>query len=486
MIKVQNSLLSMHLHKFLAICFPLLTSFLIFISEAVVNPMLSRAEGLSELGAIQDSLVIENLSLHTAPDSNNWINPELWSLHGQFTNVTQWHPNFKATYSGLNSLDSSSDEANTNDATLYIGARLWQGGELYINPEIDEGFGLNNTLGAAGFPSGEAYKIGKNHPYLRWQRMFYRQVIGLGGGEQKVEAGANQLAGLKSADNITLTVGKFSVVDIFDTNAYAHDPRGDFLNWSVLDAGAFDYAADAWGYSTGLAAEWTQSWWTLRSGLFNLSKMPNSAELETSFSQYALIGELEERHQWFGHPGKLKLLGFVNRGRMANYDDAVHLAHQSNSTPDVALVRHFSSHPGMAINLEQELSSDLGLFVRASINDGSKEAYDFTDINKSLSAGLLLHGTAWGRPDDILGIAGVINGLSGHARDYLAAGGLGILIGDGQLPHYETERILETYYSLKLNKFCRLGMDYQYIANPAYNKDRGPVSIFGFRGHVEF
>lgn len=486
MIKVKKSLVGLLLRRKLTVGFPLLTFISITILAAIVSPMTSHAEVVSELETGHGSVVIKPESLRISPATSSLINPESWSIHGQFTNVTQGHSSFKAPYNGTYSLNSTKDEKHTNDATLYMGVRLWEGGEFYINPEIDEGFGLSNTFGVAGFPSGEAYKVGKNHPYLRWQRIFYRQVIGLGGGEQKVEAGANQLVGSKSADNITLTLGKFSVVDIFDTNAYAHDPRGDFLNWSVLDAGAFDYAADAWGYSSGLVAEWTQSWWTLRGGLFNLSKVPNGTQLETNFSQYAFIGEAEERHQWFGHLGKLKLLGFVNRCRMASYDDAVRLSQQNNSIPDVSLVRHFNSRPGMAINLEQELSSNLGMFVRASMNDGSKEAYDFTDINKSLSAGLSLHGDTWGRPDDTFGIAGVINGLSGAARDYFAAGGLGVLIGDGQLNHYDTERILETYYSLKLNKFCSLGMDYQFIVNPAYNTDRGPVSIFGFRGHVEF
>ena len=486
MIEVNKYLLSLLLQRALTISLPLPTLLLITILLAIVSPITSHAEGLIEPETLDGGVVIEPDILRTAPNSSGMFSQELWSIHGQFTNVTQGHPSFKAPYSGAYSLNSTSDNQHTNDATLYIGARLWQGGEFYINPEIDEGFGFNNTLGAAGFPNGEAYKVGKNHPYLRWHRIFIRQVISLGEEEQTVEAGANQLAGSKAAENITFTIGKFSAVEIFDTNAYAHDPRADFLNWSILDAGAFDYAADAWGYSIGLAAEWTQSWWTLRGGLFNLSKIPNSDELEKHFSQYAFIGELEERHQWLGRPGKLKVLGFVNRGRMANYDDAVHLAQQSNSIPDVGLVRHFSSRPGMAINLEQELSTDLGMFMRVSMNDGSKEAFEFTDINKSLSAGLSLHGNAWGRPDDTLGIAGVVNGLSGAARDYFSAGGLGILVGDGQLPHYSTERILETFYSLKLNKLCRVGLDYQYIANPAYNSDRGPVSIFGFRGHFEF
>lgn len=420
------------------------------------------------------------------PSAASSTEPESWNVHGQFTNVTQWHDSFNAPYSGANSLAPRRNHADTNDLTLFAGVRLWQGGELYLNPEVDEGFGLDNTLGLAGFSSGEAYKVGKPYPYLRLPRAFFRQVIDLGGESKKMESAANQLAGSKSADNITLTVGKFSVVDIFDTNVYAHDPRGDFMNWSIVESGAFDYAADSWGYTDGAAVEWTQSWWTLRGGLFALSKTPNSEHLQQDFSQYSIVGEVEERHQWFGHNGKLKLLGFIDRGRMASYDDAVHLAQQNGGTPDPVQVRRFSSRPGMAVNLEQELTSDLGLFARASVNDGSKEAYDFTDINQSVSAGLSLSGNRWGRQDDTIGVAMVVNGISNAARRYFAAGGLGILIGDGQLPHYGTERILETYYSLHLNQYIKLSADYQYIVNPAYNSDRGPVSIFGFRAHAEF
>ena len=410
---------------------------------------------------------------------------EAWAIHAQFTNVTQWHPGFASSYSGPNSLASTNQHEETTDLTLFAGARLWAGAEFWVNPEIDEGFGLSNTLGVAGYPSGEAYKVGADHPYFRLPRAFLRQVINLDGTRQDVGAGANQLAGSQSANNIVLTLGKFSVVDVFDTNTYAHDPRADFLNWSVVDAGAFDYAADAWGYTYGGTAEWTRSDWTLRGGVFALSQVPNSGVLDRDFHQYALIGEFEQRYLWADHPGKAKLLGFVNRGRMADYADALRLAQQTASTPDVSLVRHFASRPGVAANLEQELVDDLGFFARASINDGGKEAYEFTEINKSLSAGLSLQGNRWGRHDDTLGIAGVINGLSGSAQRYFAAGGMGILIGDGQL-NYGTERIFESYYAFRASPHLTLGADYQYIVNPAYNRDRGPVSLLGVRIHAEY
>ena len=412
--------------------------------------------------------------------------PEYWSLHAQATFVEQYHPAFKSPYRGANSLDPGSRGNETFDTTLFAGLRLWDGGEAYVNPEIDQGFGLSNTLGVAGFPSGEAYKVGKSTPYFRLQRLFIRQTFDLGGDVETIEADADQLGGTRTADKFVITAGKFSVTDIFDTNAYAHDPKNDFLNWSIIDSGAFDYAADAWGYSYGIAGEWTQAWWTLRAGLFDLSRIPNTTALVRGFGQYELIAEAEVRHTLWGEPGKLKLLGYVNHGRMGSYNDAVSLALATHATPDTALVRKPASRPGAALNLEQQISDNLGLFVRASLNDGSEEADEFTEINRSLSLGLSLKGSDWGRPNDTVGVAGAVNALSTFARRYFAAGGMGILIGDGQLPHYGMENTIEVYYSAQLTKWLAASGDYQLIVNPAYNRDRGPVSVLAARLHTQF
>ena len=422
-----------------------------------------------------------------AADQGEDGSAEAWNLIGQATNVTQWHPDFRAPYSGSNSLAPGNRNAETFDLTLFLGLRLGAQTALYVNPEIDQGFGLSNTLGAAGYPSGEAYKVGANGPYGRLPRLFIRHVIGLGGEAQAVESAANQLADAVPADNLTVTVGKFSVVDIFDTNSYAHDPRNDFLNWSIIDSGAYDYAADAWGFTAGAAVEWTQSWWTLRGGLFDLSDVPNSIKLDNRFRQYEWVAEFEARQDLDGHPGKIKLLGYVNQGYMGSYANALSQWQQGgrNGAPDVAQVRRFASRPGLALNVEQELAADLGLFARASVNDGSKEAFEFTEINRSLAAGIALKGDRWGRHDDTFGVAAAVNGLSNDARSYFAAGGMGILIGDGQL-NYGTEQILESYYKWQVDKRFSLGLDYQYIVNPAYNRDRGPVSIVGLRLHADF
>jgi len=411
---------------------------------------------------------------------------ESWAIHGQTTFVQQFHPAFRAPYSGPSSMFGGAQGRETLDATLYAGVRPWAGAEAWADMEMDQGFGLSNTLGAAAFPSAEAYKVGKSAPYGRLQRLFLRQTFDLGGEEEEMAGEANQLAATHTSDRLVLTGGKFAVTDIFDTNTYAHDARGDFLNWAIVDAGAFDYAADAWGYSYGMAAEWNVDAWTLRGGLFDLSRVPNTTELENDFSQFEIVGELERRVALWGHGGKIKLLGFLNRGRMGSYNDAVTLAALTRTPADAALVRQYRSRPGMSLNVEQGITDDLGFFLRASWNDGSQETYEFTDMHRSVSSGLSLKGTQWGRADDTAGLAFETSAISKSAQSYLAAGGLGLLIGDGRLTRYGEEAVMEAYYDVQVIKGVNAALDYQFIANPAYNADRGPVSVLGLRLHGEF
>ena len=408
-----------------------------------------------------------------------------WAIHGQLTNITQKHADFAAQYSGPQSLSTVGPTLETTDATLFLGRRLWQDAEVWINPEIDQGFGFNDTLGIAGFPNGGAYKLGANLPYMRVPRLFLRQTISLDGEKTDLDSAPNQLPNHIGINNIIITAGKFSVTDIFDANSYAHDPRADFLNWSVIDGGSYDYAADPWGYTWGAAAEWTQDWWTLRGGFFQLSPKPNGKIVRINFGGNSTDVELETRHDWYGHPGKIKLLAWINQGNMASYQDAVQLGRQTGSVPDVALVRRYASRPGIVLNMEQELGSDVGAFMRLSANRGDKETYEFTDINHCISTGLSIKGTGWGRHDDTIGIAAVESRLSGQAQSYFAAGGLGILIGDGQL-NYAPEKIAEIYYAWQVAAGMTLTADYQHVSDPAYNADRGPVSIYGLRLHAGF
>jgi high affinity Mn2+ porin len=410
---------------------------------------------------------------------------EIFGVHGQFTYVEQDTSGFNAPYRGPNSLSPNSG-AETTDATLYVGARLWPGAEAWLNGELDQGHGLDDTLGAAGFPSGEAYKVGKNQPYLRLQRAFVRQTFNLQTPSEQVEGAANQLRGSQSSDRVVITIGKFSVVDIFDTNRYAHDSRGDFLNWTAIDTGTFDYAADAWGYTAGAAIEWYTHSWTLRGGLFDLSDVPNSVHLEPGFHEFQVDLELEHRHEIAGRAGRVLLTAFESRGRMGLLDEAIAVAANYGEPVDIAALRRYRSRGGLSFGVEQELAPELGAFIRAGKAAGNVETYEFTDVDRTLAVGLSLQGARWRRANDTIGIAAVNNAISGVREAYLNAGGLGILVGDGRLPHPGPEQIIESYYSAAVFNFARLSLDYQWIGHPGYNRDRGPVSVIAVRLHAQF
>jgi high affinity Mn2+ porin len=410
---------------------------------------------------------------------------ENFVVHAQFTYVEQETSGFSAPYAGPNSLTPNRG-AETVDISLFLGARIWAGAEIWCNPEIDQGFGLDNTLGAAGFPSAEAYKVGKNQPYLRLPRLFVRQTVNLDDQRESVEPAQIRLGGSRSPNRLEFTVGKFSVGDMFDNNQYAHDPRSDFLNWAAVDAGTFDYAADAWAYTVGAALEWYHNVWALRFGVFDLSDVPNSPHLEPGFHEFQYDFEVERSHEVGGQPGKLHFTAFDSRGRMGLLNDAVALAASTGLPVDIAAVRRYRDRLGAHLGLEQQLAPDLGVFARAGKAAGNVEAYEFTDIDRTLSGGLSLQGSRWGRSDDTVALAGILNGISATREHYLNAGGLGLLIGDGRLPHPGPEKIMEAYYSLSLLHYAHLSFDYQWITNPAYNRDRGPVSVFAVRVHAQF
>jgi high affinity Mn2+ porin len=418
---------------------------------------------------------------------------DLVNFHGQSTFVWQGYPAIRSPYQGRNSLPAGGQGRETTDATLFAGVRLWQGAEFWINPELDQGFGLGNTHGVAGFPSAEAYKVGADYPYVRVQRAFVRQTIDLGGDTQKLEGDINQFAGSQTANRLVVWLGRFSVVDVFDTNKYANSPKTDFLNWTLVNAGTFDYAADGWAYTYGAAAEWYQGRFALRAGVFDLSETPtggtapNGLNLDPTFSQFQLVGEIEERHELWGQPGKIKVTAFVNRGRAGLFADAIALAQATGMPADTGLVRNtYNSRPGVSVNLEQQITETLGVFARGGWADGTIEPWDFTDADRTASGGVSINGKQWGRPDDTIGIGGVVNGISGIHQAYFNAGGTGILIGDGQLPHPSVEGIVEAYYSYALTASTRVSVDYQFVANPGYNTDRGPVNVFAGRLHWQF
>jgi high affinity Mn2+ porin len=414
------------------------------------------------------------------PESNDW------NVHAQTTFLASAYPAMRSPYEGANSLPGGGQGRETWTTTAFLGWRLWQGGEFYFNPELAQGFGLNSTVGLAGFPNGEAQKAGAAFPKIRPQRYYLRQTFGLGGEQEEVADAANQLPGKRDIDRITVIVGRFAVGDFFDGNSYAKDPRTDFMNWAMWSSAAYDFPADLPGYTRGAVVELNLKDWAVRAGLFEVPSAPNSDVL--TFKTGGAVLEFEGRYAISDQPGKLRLGIFGNRGNTGNYHEALTIsgADPSLDIYDVmASIRRDNLKYGFYANAEQQLAKDVGIFARASWNDGQNEILSFTDIDRSLSGGVSIKGSFWGRPEDTVGVGGAINGLSSAHRDFLGAGGLGLLIGDGRL-NYREEKIVEAYYAYKLNQWSTLTFEYQLIADPAYNADRGPVSIFSARAHAEF
>lgn len=412
---------------------------------------------------------------------------EDWQIKGQATYIRQYSESFRSPYSGARSLAAGGESGYTFTSTLFAGLRPWQGGELYLNLEAGQGDPLSGLNGLGGFTNGEATRVSGSQLKAYRQRLFLRQTWNLGGESETVESAFNQLAGTVEHDRFVLTLGNFSTLDIFDNNAYAKDPRTQFLNWSNMASAAFDYAADARGFGWGFAGEWYQGDWVLRFGRMTGPLEPNGPKVDDQILRhYGDQVELEHSHEIAGLPGKIRLLAWRNRAKLGAFRDAsLLLDSQPNSQTIINARGGEKIKYGLGINIEQALSADLGFFLRAMQADGRTETYAFTEVDGSLATGLALKGAAWGRADDTVGLAWMRNTISPARRDYLAKGGISFFIGDGAL-NYRPESIIETYYSWKLLSGLWLSGDYQRLANPAYNADRGPANVTSLRLHAEF
>ncbi len=409
-----------------------------------------------------------------------------WDIKFQATTVQQRKPSFPAAYSGPNSLSTDREQSWSTTATVFAGARTWSGGEIYFNPEMAMGRPFSNLTGLGGFTNGELAKTSSANPTFYRARLFLRQTWNIGPASEAVEADQNQLAGHVSAERWVLTAGNFSAADVFDDNSYSHESRRQFLNWSIMTHGAWDYPADSRGYTVGAALEYYRPDWALRIGRFMQPKQSNGLALNPRiFDSYGDVAEVEYGYALRNQPGKVRLLAFRNVARMASYQAANDAAAAGTGKPDIDTVREKRSKTGYGINLEQALGKNVGLFLRASRADGKTETYAFAEIDRSVSGGMDIKGGAWSRPNDNAGFAMVRNELSAGHRDYLRAGGLGFFLGDGRLD-YGPEQIAEVYYSAALTANFWLSLNGQRIRNPGYNLARGPVSFYGLRMHIEF
>jgi len=406
--------------------------------------------------------------------------PQLWEIHMQSTVVGQGHPSFPAEYSGPNSLTTGASVRETISVDAIGGVHLWRGGEFFGDLLMWQGYGLNNSLGVAGFPNAEAYRVGKTYPDLFLCRAYIRESIGFGGEKESAD---DELGRRKDVRNLTLSVGHFSAKDIFDTNAYSNDGRSQFMNWVLVANGAWDYPADTLGFTNGAAAELNTRAWSGRLGIFQVSKVANGIRLDWNLAHaWSSVAELERRYSPKGHAGAIRLLAYDQRAHMGSYQETIN--HPSLGE-DIYLTAAYRYKYGFGINLEQEISKNLGAFARLGWSDGKNQTYEFTDVDRTATAGLSLKGARWRRQQDTVGVAVIVNGISAVHRQYLAAGGLGITVGDGALD-YRPERMAETYYNWKISKHFQLTTDYQIAGDPAYNHARGSVNIFALRFHTEY
>lgn len=429
-------------------------------------------------------------SQQVIPDSNSH-----WSVHFQMTVIDQIHTDFHAAYSGNNSFaDTVEPGATSVTSTLFIGRKLWKGAVFYFNPELSGGRGLSSALGMAGALNGETYRIGDPSPVVSIARGYLQQIIPLGSADSvNLDNGKNQVGMKVPANRLVFTGGKFSISDFFDNNSYSHDPRTQFLNWALMSNGAWDYPANTRGYTFGVVAELIKPKWALRLSSVSVPVIANHSQMEYVFGKaHSETVEFQQNIKLRKQPGVIRLLFSYTASRAPSYREGL----EALENGDTALLNVISgngkattyggSKTGIGLNLEQQITDDIGIFARAGFNDGKHVTWAFTEIDQTIQAGLNIKGTQWKRSEDVAGIAGVLNGISSDHQAFLKAGGYGFIIGDGNL-NYGHESILEAYYNAKLFDHVWLTFDYEFVHNPGYNKDRsGPVNVFGVRGHVEF
>ncbi len=416
-----------------------------------------------------------------------------WTTHFQTTVIYQHQNAIKAKYSGQNSLDTNANEAYSQTSTLLLGRRLWKGAAFYLNPEITGGAGISHVLGLAGASNGEIYRVGNPSPTLFVARGYFQQIISVGHSKKEYQAdGQNQLSDSIPSSRLVITAGKFGISDFFDDNTYNHDARSQFLNWSIMAHGAWDFPADVRGYTSGFVIELIKPTWAVRFAAVRVPLLANGLSMDWTISK-ANSETLEFEKKWNVHkrPGTIRATTFITFSRAPEYQLAINDLKNGDSTRFFVLTgkkewdKYEGRKYGFALNAEQEIENGIGLFSRFSWSDGHSGDWAFTEIDRNFQLGISFDGKLWKRKDDVLGFCAAINGLSPEHRAYLEAGGMGFIIGDGKL-NYATENILELYYKAKLLPYLYLSADFQFITNPAYNKDRsGPVYVPGIRAHIE-
>ncbi len=434
---------------------------------------------------------------------------EDWNLYGQYTFIYFWKPEFNAKYTNLNgsngSLIPEPEHSYTQTFTFFLGVRPWKSAEFYFVPESIAEVTLSNLKGFTGEQENtELEKNGISSPTLYRSRVFVRQTFGLGGESVSLPSGPMQLGGKTESRRLVFTLGTFSALDLLDKNNVYGEPRKSLMSEEFMTDSAFDFAADARGYSLGFGAELYWDQWAFRWVHSAPAQYPNLQPIDLRFLDfYGDDLEFEHDHTLGDRPGAVRLLLFRNRETMGKFSDAiaafqsdpsknaancgdlVNYGSQNAQAPDLCWVRHPNIKMGIGINLEQSLTEDTGIFIRAMYADGNTEVDAFDPADRSALMGSITKGRAWGRPLDTLGIGLAANWISVDHAKYLAMGGVDGFIGDGAL-NYGVETVMEFMYSIHVWKTLAASVDYQHVGNPGNNRDRGPVNLYGWRIHAEF
>jgi high affinity Mn2+ porin len=411
---------------------------------------------------------------------------EWWNLYYQATSIGQYHGTFHSPYSSPFSLQDYPERDVSLTTTLFFGLRPEKNTVLYFDPEIAGGRGFSGVNGMANPSNGELPRVASATPKPYLARLYVSHDFGFGSEMESVESDANQLAGQRPMTRYTLTVGRFTLTDFFDNNRYTHDPRTQFMGWGVMYNGAWDYAADVRGYTWGWVHEFHARNWSLRYGSAAMPRVANGLRLDRRlFRNRGDVFEGEYRYAVSQHPGAIRVLHYQNRANAGSYAEAIRQAELNGGPPVVADTRRNGTLKyGFGLNLEQELTKEIGIFARLGWNDGKTESFAFTAIDRLATGGVSIAGQRWHRPFDTVATEFTASGISGVHALYLARGGYDFLIGDGRL-QYGPEYVWESYYSARLIPGLFASFDLQHVSNPAYNQARGPLWIPSIRLHVE-
>ncbi len=414
------------------------------------------------------------------------VEQERWNLFYQATSIGQYHGTFPAPYSGPYSLRNYTERDVSLTTTLFLGLRLTRNTTLYFDPEIAGGRGFSGVNGLANSSNGELPRVASATPKPYLARLYVSHDFGFGAETEAFESEENQLAGLRPLQRYTVTAGRFTLTDFFDNNRYSHDPRTQFLGWGVMFNGAWDYPADVRGYTWGWVHELHMKSWSVRYGSAAMPVVANGLRFDRRlFRNRGDVVEGEYRFAPGKRPGVIRFLHYQNRAAAGTYAASIAQGSQGGTAPDITATRKNGTLKyGFGLNIEQELTKEIGVFGRLGWNDGKTESFAFTAIDRLATFGVSVTGRQWHRVFDTVASELTFSGISGVHKTYLANGGHDFLIGDGRL-RYGPETIWETYYSARLFPGFFVSYDLQHVANPAYNQDRGPVWINSLRLHTE-